>query len=189
LKLETIMRKRFLLIPAALVAAACNVDQPAGVPGPIDSGMPSAVIPNGASASTVVESAIAGGWEPITIDVHLNFITRQSAWTSNGAFVDSGSIDFPGSVAILSQGRFEDIRKLEQVVSPIIASDGSTITWTFAKTFTFVGGTTWVSKAQWHMVEGTGQFAGITGHGDLVGDLDEVTGELHDVFTGWVRLR
>ena len=134
-------------------------------------------------AATVVASASAGGWEPIRIEVHFNFLTGQSTWTSTGAFVDFGSIDLAGTVPTWSPGTF----KLEQVISPIVASDGSTLTWTFAKTWTFTSEATLVSKAQWHFVGGTGLYASITGHGDLVGDLDLVTGELNDVFTGWVR--
>jgi hypothetical protein len=136
-----------------------------------------------ADAATVIPSASAGGWEPIRIEVHFNFLTGQSTWTSTGAFVDFGSIDLAGTVPTWSPGTF----KLEQVISPIVASDGSTLTWTFAKTWTFTSETTLVSKAQWHFVGGTGLYAGITGHGDLVGDVDLVTGELNDVFTGWVR--
>jgi hypothetical protein len=143
-----------------------------------------------ADAATVVASASAGGWEPIRIEVHFNFLTGQSTWTSTGAFVDFGSIDLAGTSAVFrgemptwSSGFF----KVEQVISPIVASDGSTLTWTFAKTWTFTSEATLVSKAQWHFVGGTGPYAGITGHGDLVGDLDLVTGELNDVFTGWVR--
>ena len=136
-----------------------------------------------ASAATVAAPAIASEWEPIRIEVHFNFLTGQSTWTSSGAFVDFGSIDLTGTVPFFSPGTF----KLEQVVSPIIASDGSTLIWTFARTFTYTSETTLVSKAQWHFVGGTGRYAGIRGYGDLVGDLDLVTGELNDVFTGWVR--
>ena len=134
-------------------------------------------------AASISASAIAAQWEPLRIEVNFNFLTRDSHWTSTGAFVDAGVINLAGTLPRFSPGTF----KLEQVVSPIVASDGSTITWTFARTFTFTSETTLISKAQWHIVSGTGRFAGIEGHGDLVGTLDLVTGELNDVFTGWVR--
>jgi len=121
---------------------------------------------------------------PIRIEVHLNFLARQGTWASSGAFVDSGWVDFDGSVPRFSRGAF----KLEQVVSPIVASDGSSLLWTFAKTFTATSETTWESKAEWHFISGTGRYEGITGHGELVGTLELPSYDLVDVFTGWVRL-
>jgi hypothetical protein len=135
------------------------------------------------NAETVAASAVQAEWEPIRIEVSFNFLTGESFWTSSGAFVDFGFIDLGGTQPRFSPGTF----KLEKVVSPIVASDGSTITWTFAKTHTFTSETTLTTKAQWHIVSGTGRFAGIEGHGDLVGTLDIVTGAINDVFTGWVR--
>lgn len=135
-----------------------------------------------ANAATVVAPASAAP-EFVRVEVNYNFLTGESAWTSSGAFADVGFIGVAETVETFSPGTF----KRAKVIGPIVASDGSTITWMFIKVWTFTSATTLVSKGQWHILSGTGRYAGIKGQGDLDGDLNLVTGAGKDVFTGWIH--
>ena len=97
------------------------------------------------------------------------------------AFVDSGFIGVGETVETFSPGTF----KRAKVISPIVSnSDGSTIIWKFNKVWSFTSETTLIQHGQWHIVEGTGRYAGIRGQGDVEGDMDIVTGAITDVFHG-----
>ena len=122
----------------------------------------------------------------LRIEVRFNFLTGEpNTWTSSGAFVDTGFIGVAETVETFSPGTF----KRAKVVGPIVSNiDGSTITWKFNKVWSFTSETTLVQHGQWHILGGTGRYAGIEGRGDLEGDLDIVTGAVNDTFTGWVTL-
>ena len=106
---------------------------------------------------------------------------EPNIWTSGGAFVDSGFIGVGETVETFSPGTF----KRAKVISPIVSnSDGSTIIWKFNEVWSFTSETTLIQHGQWHIVEGTGRYAGIRGQGDVEGDMDIVTGAITDVFHG-----
>jgi len=129
--------------------------------------------------------AIADAPANLRIEVHYNFLTGDpNIWNSTGAFVDSGYIGVAETVETFSPGTF----KRAKVTGPIVSEDGSTIKWMFTKVWTFTSESTLVSHGQWHIIEGTGRYAGIKGQGDVEGDLDAETGAVNDVFTGWVTL-
>lgn len=133
-----------------------------------------------------VTPALADAPAFVRIEAQFNFLTGEpNSWTSTGAFVDSGFIGVGETVETFSPGTF----KRAKVVGPIVShSDGSAIVWKFTKVWSFTSETTLVQHGQWHIVEGTGRYAGIKGQGEVEGDLDINTGVINDVFTGWVQL-
>src|SRR6185503_1775799 len=112
LKVETLMRKRFLLIPAALVAAACNVDQPTGLRGPIDPGTHTAYSGMARRPSAVIPDAALPQPVTITVTVHHDFEagTVEGTWEATGAITDQGTVEwtrlvFEGGPPIFSAGQ------------------------------------------------------------------------------------
>ena len=124
----------------------------------------------------------------LRVEVHFNFLTGVHSWQSTGAFVDSGVLGdsvprWVGNPTPRVQGT------VEKVSDGIVATDGSRIYWQFnALHFPTDDPVILVRKAQWHIYDGTDRYAGLKGEGDLDGTVNLVTGELVDIFTGWVQL-
>jgi hypothetical protein len=125
----------------------------------------------------------------LRIEVHFNFLTQQpNSWTASGAFVDHGMIGLDeNNETFLGQARSPVLIPV-QVRGPIVADDGSKIYWQFNKQNFVATPTQWIARGRWHILFGTGRYAGIKGEGDLEGTLNLETGEIVDIFTGLVYL-
>jgi hypothetical protein len=113
--------------------------------------------------------------------VRYNFITGAvNSWIATGAFEASGTIG-------TGQELHHDTPGVAIIVGPLIAEDGM-FTWKFHKRYfateePFVA----ASRGELHIIEGAGRFEGLKGHGQVEGTVNVVTGEIVDVFTGWVH--
>jgi len=125
----------------------------------------------------------------LRIEVHFNFLTQQpNSWTASGAFADHGVIGLDENLeTFLGRSLTAPVIPV-RVLGPIVADDGSKIYWQFTKVWFVATPTQWIAHGRWHIVSGTGKYAGIKGEGDLEGTLDIESGELVDVFTGLVHV-
>lgn len=136
----------------------------------------------------IVTAPVAGASPPLDVQIQdAVVITGSGAFTATGPAVDNGDMCGSGTTTVISSTR-QDLGSdtaLLRVQKVAECEDGSG---TFDISMrVLLDGVTGETTAKWQFSGGTGEYAGLRGHGDLVG-IPIVVGEsILDIYDGVIK--
>ena len=133
------------------------------------------------SLTTAASAQKPNGFVTFTVD---KIVTEPA-----GTWVATGAIDDQGTCCVDAPHFLRGVSGFVRIIDELTGQNG-TITWQSEVMFNgrALGNHVVALEGSWHVIGGTGAYAGVTGHGKVGGTFNQATEEMHAVNTGVISL-